>query len=326
MAQIQSTWKVWTGLNSGDFTVTGDTDDDVTFQTNNTQMGVNDLTVTARTITVDSVVSSTDGVLSLTASRNILLNTGSSLTTVDGGITLLANNGGSTAGDFKGISLENAVIQSSGIGNISITGTGGTVDSNYGIYLDSSDISSSSTNVNAGTITVHGTGGTGTLDNSGILLNTSSLISSAYGDIQLTGQGTDGTGAGNVGFMVFNGSEINSTGTGADAATITIEGTAGASTFLGYGAMFHGGTAGVNSIDGNISITGQGYTGAGSTHLGVTMFDTAITSSGTGANAATITINGTGGGGIDYHRGIILTETTVSTIDGDVSLVGQGGR
>ena len=44
---------------------------------------------------------------------------------MDGGITLLANDGGGTTGDFKGISAENTTIQTTGTGDISLTGQAG---------------------------------------------------------------------------------------------------------------------------------------------------------------------------------------------------------
>ncbi|QDU09046.1 Calx-beta domain-containing protein [Gimesia aquarii] len=322
-------------LNASSLTITGDADDDVNFQTNSTVMGANDLTVNAQTITVSSGISSTSGAVSLTASRNIALTTTSSLTTVDGGITLLANDGGLTTGDFIGIDADNATIQSTGTGNISLTGFGGNSDDDYGIYLKSSNLLSTSTNVNAGTITLNGTGGTGTASNLGIFLNTNSIISSVMGGIQLTGQGTDGTGAGNVGVMVFNGSEISSTGTGINAATISIDGTGGASNFLGHGVKFHSNAASepakVTSIDGNISITGQGYNGAGTNHFGVELINTVISSLGTGINAATVTINGTGGNAAgERNYGVTLWSTTlthdlITSVDGNIIVTGQGG-
>ncbi|MEQ9066132.1 MAG: Calx-beta domain-containing protein, partial [Gimesia chilikensis] len=112
-------------LNTGDLTITGGSDDDVTFQTGVTDMNSGDLNVTAQTITVASGISSTSGNVSLTAIRNIVLSDGSSLTTVDGDMTLLANAGGATVGEFIGIEADNATILSTGNGNISLTGHGG---------------------------------------------------------------------------------------------------------------------------------------------------------------------------------------------------------
>ncbi|MEQ9069423.1 MAG: hypothetical protein RLO18_21995, partial [Gimesia chilikensis] len=314
-------------LNASDLTITGDSNDLVTFQNNGTAMGASDLTVFAQTITVSSDVSSTDGLIDFTASRNIFLAAGRSLTTVDGAITLLANDGGSTTGQFAGIKLNSATISTTGTGNISLTGYGANSgdNNNYGIQLDSSSISSMSTATDAGTITLNGIGGNGTDNLVGVLLLGESQITSDSGDIQLTGQGGNGSGAGNVGVMLLNGSEIISTGIGAGAADITITGTGATSTFLGHGVMISGNDAGIQSVDGNISITGSGYGGSGSQHFGVQLNNSLITSTGTGTGAATITIDGTGGGGLDYHRGIQMADSTITTRDGDLTLLGQGG-
>ena len=63
------------------------------------------------TLNADQSIATTGtGSIDLTTPRNIVLSSGSALTTVDGGITLLANDGGATAGDFDGISASSATI------------------------------------------------------------------------------------------------------------------------------------------------------------------------------------------------------------------------
>ena len=53
-------------------------------------------------------------------------------------------------------------------------------------------------------------------------------------------------------------------------------------------------TTKVTAVDGVISLVGDGATGAGSDHQGIIVFDGIISSTGTGASAATITATGTG--------------------------------
>ncbi|WP_197998444.1 tandem-95 repeat protein, partial [Gimesia aquarii] len=313
-------------LNAGNLAVTGDADDNVTFQTSNMVMDANDLTVTAQTIIIDSGISSTTGAISLTASRNILLNSGSSLTTVDGGITLLANNGGLTAGDFIGIEANNSLIQTTGTGNISLTGLSrddSGAGFQYGVSLHSNTLVSSTS---TGMITVDGTGGNGTLYNYGINVS-SAEISSVNGNISLTGQGGDGTGISNLGIMIDSGSLISSTGTGINAATITLNGTAGVSSNWGHGVKIDNSTTKVTSVDGNILIIGQGSNNLGvSENIGVALNEGEVSSTGTGADAATITINGTGGAGTSNSYGTFLSfGALVTSIAGDIALTGQGG-
>ncbi|WP_339729543.1 Calx-beta domain-containing protein, partial [uncultured Gimesia sp.] len=309
-------------LNASDVTIIGDSDDDVTFLTNTTAMGTSDLTVTGQTITVNSGISSTGGAISLTASLNILLNTGSSLTTVDGGLTLLANNGGTAAGTFVGIAATNATVQTTGTGNILFNSSG---ENGEGIYLyNGTSISSTATGVSAGTITLDGTAGTGAAYQHGILLIDAS-IESVDGAISLTGQGGgDGTGDDNVGLYLYD-SSISSTGTGTYAATITLDGTGGDGIGIIRGIRTN--LLSLTSTDGDISITGVGQgDAAGSDNEGIVLgTDTTISSTGTGADAADISIHGTAGAGALYNQGIYASsQANTSSIVGGISVVSDG--
>ncbi len=76
--------------------------------------------------TTDSdIVTTGTGTVSLTATREISLASGSSVTTVNGGITLSANATGTAVGNFAGLSAAGATIQTTGTGNISLVGQGG---------------------------------------------------------------------------------------------------------------------------------------------------------------------------------------------------------
>ncbi|QDV51351.1 Calx-beta domain protein [Gimesia fumaroli] len=309
-------------LNAADFTITGDSDDDVTFLTNATAMGANDLTVAAQTITVSSGISSSTGAISLTTSKNILLNSGSSLTTVDGGITLLANNGGTATGTFSGIEANNATIQSTGTGTILLTGYG---ENKEGIYLhDGTTISSTATGVSAGTITLNGIAGTGASNQHGILAIITS-IESVDGAISLTGQGGgDGAGILNNGLYLDN-IDIHSTGTGVNAATISLDGTGGVGSSIVRGVQT--GALSLTSVDGDISIAGVGQGDvAGSDNIGIVLGSaTTISSMGTGVDAADISVHGTAGAGASYNQGIYASgQVNTSSVAGDISVVSDG--
>lgn len=320
-------------LFDADLTITGGATDDVDF-TGSINFGDNDLTVTAaRTITVGSGVAletTVDGAIDLTASRNIVLETGSSLATVDGGVTLLANDGGSTPGNFLGISLDNAAVSTSGEGAISLTGTGGdSVASNNGVDLQNgAQILSTGTGAGAGTITITGTGGTTGTFNKGVFMEDSNtLVSSIDGAIEINGFGgmVAASGGGEIGVQIRNDAKVESTGTGAHAATITINGTGGTTNGPNYGISIAAAT--VTSIDGNISLTGDGGTGT-TNQTGVSIASSGIVeSTGTGASAATITIVGTGGTGTTDAHGVEVTGSgaKVTSADGDIDITGTGG-
>jgi hypothetical protein len=149
-------------------------------------------------------------------------------------------------------------------GNISITGQGGngSGSDNYGIYSYNGAITSTGTGVNAANITLNGTGGGTGANNHGILIDGNSIagineIESAYGDISLTGIGSSElTGGFQNGISINGYGNIVSSGIGDNAATITLHGTGGAGTGGGRGVQFTSPGATIETMDGNILITG----------------------------------------------------------------------
>src|SRR5690606_13805042 len=128
--------------------------------------------------------------------------------------------------------------------------------------------------------------------------------------------GGNGTSFGNIGIYQENGAKVTSMGMGVDAATITLDGTGGVGTSGNHGVLLSGASTDVSSIDGDISVTGQGGMGSSNLNHGVTLQNgAAITSTGGGASAATITLDGTGGGGTNGNSGVVLRNfgTTVSS-------------
>jgi hypothetical protein len=272
------------------------------------------------------------GSVSLTTAANITLASGSSITTVNGGITLEANQQMTpTAGNFIGLEANNSLIQTTGTGDIELKGRGGNdagTPIHYGVYLHSgTSVSSTASGATAGTITIHGTGGAGTDNNYGAyLVGSTTDVTSEDGDISITGVGGDGSGGGNYGVYLASIETIASTGTGADAAKITIHGTGGNGTAINHGVFLHSSTTDVTSVDGDISITGVGNgSGNGSRGVFVDTIET-IASTGTGVDAAKITIHGTGGNGVHNNYGVQLSASTtnVTSVKGDISITGLG--
>ncbi len=274
------------------------------------------------------------GSVSLTAAQNILLNAFATITTVDGGITLNANPSGAQSGDFIGLNSNLATIRTTGSGNIQLLGkgaeTGGNTANLYGVFLrNGTSVSSTATGTTAGTITITGSGGAGTLSNHGAVIAASTTsVTSVDGAILITGTGGNGANGGDVGVLLSSIGMLASTGTGPNAATITISGTGGTGSSNNYGVEISNSSATVTSVDGDIAITGQGGNGNG-LNIGVFLnYIGTVSSTGTGASAANITINGTAGDGTTNNFGVSLAGSTtdVTSIAGDISITGTGGN
>jgi autotransporter-associated beta strand protein len=108
----------------------------------------------------------------------------------DGNIDLSANAAGTAAGSFTGIRLAaGSSLTSTGTGHIRLTGRGaGASADTFGIALDAGAVvRSTSPDAGAGTITLDGTGGSGS-NNDGVRVSGSNAgVKSVAGDIQITG-------------------------------------------------------------------------------------------------------------------------------------------
>lgn len=265
---------------------------------------------------------------------------------VAAGITILGTGGAGT-GDNYGVYLTDADTEvTSSDGDILITGQGGSngasgSNNNLGVYV-TSGAAITSTGIDSATgtaaaIAINGTGGAGAYFNTGVSLDgTDTEVTSVDGDISITGTGgtneTPGA-SGNNGVEIDN-ATVSSTGTGDDAATITISGTGAATNISHTGVVIRNEDALVTSVDGDINITGEAgslVVVAGDNNLGV-LIEAGATISSTGADsasntAATITIEGTGGAGRHFNYGVWIdgAGTEVTSADGDISITGQGG-
>ncbi len=157
--------------------------------------------------------------------------------------------------------------------------------------------------------------------NIGEVILDSASISAGPAIISITGHG-DASGN-TIGIHITNSSSLSTTMDG----SILLNGT-GALTGISnnYGVFLS--NSSIAAVDGAISITGTGGgSGAGMANRGVYLLSNTILSTGTGPSAATITITGSGGAGTSgINRGIEFGGGTLSSRDGDISLVGTGGE
>jgi filamentous hemagglutinin family protein len=323
-----------TGANAADITLNGTASD------NGTSWNIGIVMDTGFVTTVDGDIDMTgaggDGSSSenfgfYMASASTIDSTGTGA--VAGTITLDGTGGNGTTNNI-GVWLDGAGTSVTSVdGAIDITGTGGsdgTDGTNYGIQLSAAaDITSTGIGANAATITLDGTGGDGTGANYGVYLRNGGTLTAVDGDIEITGTGGAGSANLNYGIFVLSGGGITSTGTGADAANITLDGTGGTgASSEHYGVYLQSAGTLISTVDGDIDITGLGGTGVGGDNTGIWLWSQPrIISTGTGAGAGTITLNGTGGTGSSFNVGIALGSagTEITAVDGAISLTGVGG-
>jgi hypothetical protein len=231
----------------------------------------------------------------------------------------LNGTGGNGGDSNRGIEIgDDGTHITSEQGDISLTGHGGAGPRSFGMWLRNGAVVEST---GAASVTLNGTGGDGTYDEHGVLLNGYSTpgdtrVSSVDGDIHITGQAGSGTNGYNVGIIVYEGATIASTRT----ATVNLDGTGGSGTRINYGIEMSVADTRVTSQEGAISITGHG--GEGPSPYGVWVHDgAAVESTGT----ATVTINGTAGDATD-GVGLAVNAGKVTSVDGNITLNGQGGQ
>ena len=181
--------------------------------------------------------------MGLTA-RNIVINSGVTISSVNGAVTLKANQGGSPiSGNFKGIRLDGAIIDSAN-GQITLSGRGGNSGTTQiGIELLTGSLVGANT---TSTVSLNGTGGLGGGFDSGVSVNGNSKVTSNGGRVNVTGTTQSGGGLGNnIGVVVSTGGQIVAGGLG--LTSVTGSGGATASTD-NYGVYVFG--AGVLSSSG----------------------------------------------------------------------------
>lgn len=261
--------------------------------------------------------------LSVTTSGYVNFPSGSSLSAVDGNISLEANMQ-TTSNDFaySGIMVDNATIQITGAGVLTLRGKGGSSGAaasylNRGIaVINGAQVIGGTT----GTTTIEGrgyTGVSGTVQGQGVLVYsiggaaTVSKISSNGSNVSVTGYGSNTTGQPTSASPQANAGVVlgGPSNTGSTQGGIITAGGSGTVTVTGYG----GTTANPAST---VSTYSFGVYMAGSA--------TSITSSG-----GDVSITGTAGGAdslTDYNHGVSVFQGSVSTgTNGNLTVTGTGG-
>jgi len=273
------------------------------------------------------------GSVTLTAGCDIVLDSSvktASITTENGNVTLSANQQATpTPGTFSGIEIIGGQVKTTGTGNISLLGRSG----NSGTVIDGvrlsagAVVSSTASGPTAGTVTITGTAA-GSFDNYGVqIIGLGSTVSSVSGDIQITGT-SNSVGSRSNGLYVNSGGSVVSTGTGANAANITIMGTSigGVNNNAGIVLFGVGNVNGVSAIDGDITITGIG-SGSGTISDGIRVQDLSfVRTTGDGVIALTGTATTGGGTGSGIRITDILGSGAVVEAQGtgSVTLTGTG--
>ena len=282
----------------------------------------------------------------------------SSVQSVDGAIAITGTGGGGTNGNNRnahGVYLSggNAKVTTTGTGNVTIQGTGGTAGTgntrsygvvitggntrvetaagdisitgtgaqtsgaqNYGVYVTGGNARVEST---SGDVAVTGTGGTGTNNNYGVYLTgTGARVASGDGNVTVIGQGT-GTGTGNYGVELQSAARVEATGTG----SVSVSGTGGNGTNTNYGVYLLSNNTRIASATGDIAVNGQAQ-GSSSNNMGVRMDNTSAVQTVDGA----ITVTGTGAGAGTGNNGVYLrggNAKVAATGTGSVSVTGTAG-
>ncbi len=269
--------------------------------------------------------------VSMTAERDIVLNSGSSITTVAGNITLTADDddsgdgplviGGdltSTGGSITvsgnntsgiGVEVVGRTLSTTGTGAITIDGTGGSgagffmrgditaVDGNIQVTGSSTSQQGFIVTDSGGTLLTTGTGDIiidGTGGNRGSQIQNNFVLSTINGNIQITGDATD------RGVFIDN-AVVESTGTG----SITLNGTGN-----NIGVSLKNSNGRVTSADGSISITGMGPGND------ITTFSSATINSTNGGNISLFAEELAIGGPVKSAGALLIEPRTASTTIG----------
>jgi hypothetical protein len=263
----------------------------------------------------------------------IVLNSGSSIKSKGGGITLGGGAAPATTpaigvvANQDGVYLNTAMLES-GAGNISIRGTAasGTVTGKAGVSIVDSTVKATS-----GSITLVGGGGgsSGYSDKYGVYLAMGTLESDT-GNITLTGTGGTGGNSNNFG-VYLDGGIVRTNISGAISITGDNSGIA-ATGDTNIGVKLKGGSSGsgltVSAVAGSISLLGKGV-GSGTSSYGVYAAGEAsnpVTIGSTGA--ASISITGTSVGttsnGIQLDAGLAPITVGGATASGNITFSVDG--
>lgn len=226
----------------------------------------------------------------------------------------------------NGVRLNNADIDA-GTGTILVKGQGWSSAGNarYGTNIYNGSQLSTTT----GTILLNGQGGSATDTNIGInVQDAATSLTTGDGSIILMGVGGNSSGRQNYGLSISGDADIISNGTVAGPGTVRLYGHGGTGTRENYGINIRNSGTLVSANQHDIVIDGRAGAGNNIWNIGFSLASGAdITSVGTGGSAGKITISGTGAAGTNQGYGVNIDAagTTVTAVDGDISITGVGG-
>ncbi|MCP1381124.1 choice-of-anchor D domain-containing protein, partial [Runella salmonicolor] len=306
---------------NGNLTLAANANLDLDLQNDDATPGTDAVLIASNAV----VTLSGTGTATVKASKNLTVNTGGSLITQNGNLTVEANQQTTpTTGDFVGVDVNGGTLKVTGSGLTLVKGKGGTTNSDrYGIVVQNGGLIEAGNN----SLTVQGTGGGGIVSNNyGVLVtDPNSKITSSGGNVSVTGQGGgNGNAFNNYGVYLASSGLISARGTG----TVTVQGTGGNGS-QGYNTGIYLAASSVTSTNGNISLTGQAGAGGESEsgrNEGILLdFASRISAGGTGS----IYMEGTGSGSADgFNYGINIEDSNsqIITNNGNIQLVGVGGN
>ena len=283
-----------------------------------------------------NLVMSGIGAITARASRNVAMASGSSFVSVNGAVTVEANQQGTpTTGTFIGVDVNSAVIQATGTGVVTVNGKGGTgAGGQHGVRITGAGALVKG-GTGAGTATsVLGVGGAGSGGNSvGVLVTVGgATITSFGGNVSVTGTGGSGGASDHQGVRLFNGVVITAGGSG----TVLVTGTGGSASSGGSNigvdirSNDNSTSALITSSGGGVTVNGFGGTGSGGSNIGVNLVaNNTPTATITSGGGGSVTVNGTGGtgaagnnDGIEFFRSARITSGGA----GNVIVDGTGGN
>ncbi|MFW5667437.1 MAG: filamentous hemagglutinin N-terminal domain-containing protein, partial [Coleofasciculus sp.] len=195
----------------------------------------------------------------------IFLSNGAVVESTGTGAITLEGTGGAGTGATRGIEIQNPGTRvSSENGDILINGIGGDSigNDNFGIFMLGGVVESTG----IGNITLEGTAGTGTDGNRGIQIQNSGTVSSNDGNIVLRGEAVNATGNNNFGIFMLSGGVVESTGSG----NITLEGTGGTEA-SSRGIQIQDSGTKVSSNTGDILLSSTGQDATASDNIGISL-------------------------------------------------------
>lgn len=311
------------GLDPADMipvTLNFDTDDMVTFETTETNLGTHDLIVNTGFLVVSTDITTT-GNISLNSQRNTVINNNATLTTADGAITIEGGTAPIASDNYDGIVIEDGNLTASGTGTIFISGSGSNDGMSSmrtrGIFITGNSLLQTA----AGDVNIVGVGAaTGLSRLNGIRINLgqtdAAVIRSVDGNINLTGTAGNGPSDFQTGVLIDGANPIQLTGTG----SLIVNGTGGDGLNGNYGIGIQNAAISVN--EGNIELNGTAGDGDAG-QIGVSInFGVSIQI----LEGGSLAVTGNAGNGTEGNMGVFIGDTTVMVNQGGINIIGTAGN